>query len=199
MLKRIKQTASSKKGESYIYVCVLVLFISMLVSVVIMYMGLMAQVQIQKLNGNEIEGFDVMKTKSSYRSLPLMPFIKKALEEEKARQEEMQRVLRKSYNRKYLDYVCVDAMGDILKPQYVTEHFKVILERNGLKKIRFHDLRHSCASLMLANDISMKEIQEWLGHSNISTTANIYAHVDSESKRESAKIIGKVLSSEEAV
>ena len=152
-----------------------------------------------KLNGNEIEGFDVMKTKSSYRSLPLMPFIKKALEEEKARQEEMQRVLRKSYNRKYLDYVCVDAMGDILKPQYVTEHFKVILERNGLKKIRFHDLRHSCASLMLANDISMKEIQEWLGHSNISTTANIYAHVDSESKRESAKIIGKVLSSEEAV
>lgn len=80
----------------------------------------------------------------------------------------------------YLDYVCVDAMGDILKPQYVTEHFKVILERNGLKKIRFHDLRHSCASLMLANDISMKEIQEWLGHSNISTTANIYAHVDRE-------------------
>lgn len=48
MLKRIKQTASSKKGESYIYVCVLVLFISMLVSVVILYMGLMAQVQIQK-------------------------------------------------------------------------------------------------------------------------------------------------------
>ena len=147
-----------------------------------------------KLNGNQIEGLDVMKTKSSYRSLPLMPFIKSALEEEKARQEEMQRVLRKSYNRKYLDYVCVDAVGDILKPQYVSEHFKVILERNGLKKIRFHDLRHSCASLMLANDISMKEIQEWLGHSNISTTANIYAHVDSESKRESAKIIDKVLS-----
>ena len=48
MLKRIKQTASSKKGESYIYVCVLVLFISMLGSVVIMYVGLMAQVQIQK-------------------------------------------------------------------------------------------------------------------------------------------------------
>ena len=71
----------------------------------------------------------------------------------------MQRVLRKSYNRKYLDYVCVDAVGDILKPQYVSEHFKVILERNGLKKIRFHDLRHSCASLMLANDISIVNIQ----------------------------------------
>ena len=48
MLKRTKQVVSSKKGEAYIYVCVLVLFISMLVSVIIMYMGLMAQVQIQK-------------------------------------------------------------------------------------------------------------------------------------------------------
>ena len=48
MLKRTKQAICSKKGESYIYVCVLVLFISALVSVVIMYMGLMAQVQIQK-------------------------------------------------------------------------------------------------------------------------------------------------------
>lgn len=48
MLKRTKQAISSKKGESYIYVCVLVLFISMLVSVVIMYMGLMAQIQLQK-------------------------------------------------------------------------------------------------------------------------------------------------------
>ena len=106
----------------------------------------------------------------------------------------MQRVLRKAYNKKYLDYVCVDPLGNILKPQTVTEHFQVILERNGLKKIRFHDLRHSCASLMLANGVSMKEIQEWLGHSTISTTANIYTHVDAESKRESARIIDNVLS-----
>lgn len=48
MLKRTSKTISSKKGESYIYLCVLVLFISALVSVVIFYMGLMAQVQIQK-------------------------------------------------------------------------------------------------------------------------------------------------------
>ena len=135
-----------------------------------------------------------MKTKSSYRSLPLVPFIKELLQKEKANQEEMQKVLRKAYNKKYLEYVCVDAVGDILKPQYVTEHFALIIERNHLKRIRFHDLRHSCASLMLANDISMKEIQEWLGHSNISTTANIYTHLDSESKRKSANIIDNVLS-----
>ena len=55
------------------------------------------------------------------------------------------------------------------------------LEMKGLRHIRFHDLRHSCASLLLANDVPMKQIQEWLGHSDISTTANIYSHLDYKS------------------
>ena len=63
----------------------------------------------------------------------------------------------------------------------------------GLRKIRFHDLRHSCASLLLANGVQMKLIQEWLGHSDISTTSNIYTHVDSESKKLSADAIAKTL------
>ena len=63
----------------------------------------------------------------------------------------------------------------------------------GLRKIRFHDLRHSCASLLLANRVQMKLIQEWLGHSDISTTSNIYTHVDSESKKLSADAIAKAL------
>ena len=53
--------------------------------------------------------------------------------------------------------------------------------------IRFHDLRHSCASLLLANGVPMKQIQEWLGHSDFSTTANIYAHLDYASKLSSAQ------------
>lgn len=52
--------------------------------------------------------------------------------------------------------------------------------------IRFHDLRHSCASLLLKNGVPMKQIQEWLGHSDFSTTANIYAHLDCSSKLISA-------------
>lgn len=92
----------------------------------------------------------------------------------------------------------MDAVGDILKPQYVSEHFKVILERNGLKKIRFHDLRHSCASLMLANDISMKEIQEWLGHSNISTTMDTYGHLDDSAKVELGETMASLLGKNKA-
>ena len=49
----------------------------------------------------------------------------------------------------------------------------------------FH-LRHSCASLLLTNGVSMKQIQEWLGHSDFSTTANVYAHLDFNSKLSSA-------------
>ncbi len=64
---------------------------------------------------------------------------------------------------------------------------KRILEQNGLRRIRFHDLRHTCASLLLANNVPMKKIQEWLGHSDFSTTANIYAHLDFQSKISSAE------------
>ncbi len=148
-----------------------------------------------RIDGIKAEGYDVMKNDSSYRSLPLIPFIRDLLLEEKERQAEMQRMLRSSYNREYQEYICVDAIGDIITPRYVTDHFAVILRQNNLKKIRFHDLRHSCASLLLANKIPMKMIQDWLGHSDMGTTANIYSHIDYSSKIESATVIGNVLTS----
>lgn len=106
-----------------------------------------------------------------------------ALREE---QKENRRLCGRSYNKEYLDYVCVNEIGDLIKPHYVTESFPKLLKANGFRPIRFHDLRHSCASLLLANGVSMKQIQEWLGHSDFSTTANIYAHLDYSSKLTSA-------------
>ena len=92
----------------------------------------------------------------------------------------------------------MDALGDILKPQYVSEHFKVILERNGLKKIRFHDLRHTCASLLVSLDVNMKVIQKYLGHSNMSTTADIYSHLDANAPGEAGMKLGKLLADDES-
>ena len=80
----------------------------------------------------------------------------------------------------------MDEIGNIISPNYVTTAFSKLLEKNGMRHIRYHDLRHSCASLMLANGVPMKQIQEWLGHSDFSTTANIYAHLDYRSKQASA-------------
>ncbi len=84
-------------------------------------------------------------------------------------------------------------MGERFKPNYLSNGFKRILRDNSLREIRFHDLRHSCASLLLANRIPMKMIQEWLGHSDFATTANLYAHLEYESKLTSADAMQSVL------
>ena len=128
----------------------------------------------------------VTKTKTSMRTLPLVPEFKGKLLSLKAQQEEYRRVCGKCYNKKYLDYICVDEMGALISPNYLTSAFPKLLEKNGLRRIRFHDLRHSCASLLLSNGVPMKQIQEWLGHSDFSTTANVYAHLDYNSKLSSA-------------
>ena len=132
---------------------------------------------------------DRTKTKSSHRVLPLVKPFEDALLRLKVRQAENKKLCGNSYNTDYLDYINVNPVGDLLKPGYLTAHFPHFLEKNGLRRIRFHDLRHSCASLLYANGVSMKEIQEWLGHSNISTTANIYTHLDYSSKVASANAI----------
>lgn len=129
---------------------------------------------------------DTTKTKSSIRTLPLVPFMRERLLALKEEQQENRRLCGRSYIKDYLEYVCVNEIGDLIKPHYVTESFPKLLKANGLRHIRYHDLRHSCASLLLANGVPMKQIQEWLGHSDFSTTANIYAHLDYSSKLTSA-------------
>ena len=129
---------------------------------------------------------DTTKTKSSRRTLPLVPFFRDKLLNIKSQQEANKKLCGRSYNKDYLDYIYVDEIGDRIKPNYITGQFPKLLEKQGFRRIRFHDLRHSCASLLLASGVPMKNIQEWLGHSDFSTTANIYAHLDYSSKLTSA-------------
>ena len=89
------------------------------------------------------------------------------------------------YCHKYNRYLYVDPMGELVRPDYLTRHFPLLLKKHGLRKIRFHNLRR----LLYANGVSQKEIQEWLGHSDISTTSNIYTHLDFTSKIASANAI----------
>jgi integrase len=132
---------------------------------------------------------DRTKTKSSHRTLPLVEPFAKLLRQLKTEQERNQKVCGKDYCREHLGYIYVNELGERVKPGYITQNFALMLKNHGLKKIRFHDLRHSCASLLYANGVSLKEIQEWLGHSDISTTSNIYTHLDFSSKVASANAI----------
>ena len=136
---------------------------------------------------------DKLKNSSSFRTLPLIPAVRELLLEQKLRQERRRELFRGGYSTDYLDYVCVNELGQLFRPNYVSDHFKLLLRRNSLRPIRFHDLRHSCASLLLSQGIPMKQIQDWLGHSTFSTTADIYSHLDFNSKQASADAIAAAL------
>ena len=127
------------------------------------------------------------KTKSSLRTLPLVGSFRDYFMQVKEAQELNKKVCGNCYNYEYDGFVFVDEMGERMKMNYLTSAFPKFLERHGLRRMRFHDLRHSCASLLLANGVPLKHIQEWLGHSDFTTTANIYAHLDYSSKITSAQ------------
>ena len=79
-----------------------------------------------------------------------------------------------------------------------SDTLKVILRKNKLRDIRFHDLRHTCASLLVSLDVNMKVIQRYLGHSNMSTTADIYSHLDANATGEAGMKLGKLLADDES-
>ncbi|AIQ37187.1 integrase [Paenibacillus sp. FSL R5-0345] len=136
---------------------------------------------------------DRAKNKPSRRTLPLVPAFKDLLLRIRELQALNKAICGKSYCTDYEEYIYLDKLGQRIKPGYITQNFTRTLKKNGLRHIRYHDLRHSCASLLLSNGVSMKEIQEWLGHSNYSTTANIYSHLEYSSKVSSASTMSGVL------
>lgn len=85
---------------------------------------------------------DTTKTKSSMRTLPLVPFMRERLLTLKEEQQENRRLCGRSYIKDYLEYVCVNEIGDLIKPHYVTESFPKLLKAKGMRQIRYHDLRH---------------------------------------------------------
>jgi len=119
---------------------------------------------------------DELKSKNTRRTLPLVPAVREVLLSEKACQEERRRLFRTEYCCDYKNMVFVNSIGELFTPDFVSRHFRVIVNRSKLKNVRFHDLRHTCASLLVSSGIDMKLIQHWLGHANYSTTAT-FTHI----------------------
>jgi len=119
---------------------------------------------------------DLLKTSSSYRILPIPDKLISLLKIEKKEQVLNYMKNPKMYGKEYLGYLCLDKNGSILKPDSVSNAFSRRMLKNG-QKTRFHDLRHTCASILASLGLTLKEISEWLGHSSISVTSDIYIHL----------------------
>lgn len=135
--------------------------------------------------GNEIVCKDKTKNKSSHRTYKILPEVLTLLKELKAKGKEHQLLFGKEYENN--GYVFRWEDGRVLRLDYLTKGFQKVLKQNGLPKMRFHDLRHSCASLLYDKKWQEKDVQEWLGHYNIQTTMNIYTHISESRKKIMAK------------
>lgn len=131
---------------------------------------------------------DIPKNKSSYRTLPMFDFIADLLKKYKEKYKQNEKIFGSTYITDYKDFICLMDNGELVKPDYVDRTFSRILKENGFRHIRLHDLRHSCATLLLRNGVPLPEIQKWLGHSNIVTTQR-YSHLDQNDKSIPANMI----------
>lgn len=127
------------------------------------------------MNKGKVLYSDSTKTATSNRVLPLTATMRTYLQQVKAQQSENKVLFGASYVDK--GYVCVQPNGEPIRPDYVTFHFRQKLKENGLPLIRFHDLRHSAVYVLRKGGCDVKDIQAWLGHSDVTTTLNIYGHV----------------------
>ena len=134
---------------------------------------------------------ELTKTRSSRRTLHIPADVKTYLLDLKAEQDKRRRRMGRGYHPG--DYVCCQEDGNPFNPNYVTIRFKQILEEEGLPPIRFHDLRHTAASLLIEQGVMLVQVSKLLGHEKISTTVDIYGHLSKESKKESVEAMGKLL------
>ena len=124
-----------------------------------------------------------LKTRSSHRFFPLDETAFNYLYELHERSKSII-----SNCNDYKTFICVNEVGELLKVDYVTHKFSQMLEANGLRHIRFHDLRHTCISY-LAENVQMKQVQEYAGHANYNLTADTYSHVSYDTKLKDTAII----------
>jgi integrase len=145
--------------------------------------------QLQRVSGRK--ELVATKTQESNRAIALPPAVVDALRTHRIRQLE-ERLLA---GERWRDsgHVFTSSVGTPLDERGVTRKFQRSRERAGLPPMRFHDLRHSAASLLLAQGVPMRMITELLGHTTIGTTADLYTHILPELRRDTADKMQAIL------
>jgi integrase len=136
--------------------------------------------------------FSEPKTAKSRRSIVLAPMAVEALRQHRTAQLQERLAAGPAWEEQ--DLVFPNLVGRPYERQNVSQRgFKRLLQKAGLPSIRFHDLRHSAATLLLAHGIHPKVVQEMLGHSSIALTMDTYSHVMPTLQREAAETVEKAL------
>lgn len=126
------------------------------------------------------------------RAITISPQTASLLRKHQLRQKELKLSLGGAYKDR--DFVFAKENGDPIQiNNFGQRSFANLIESAGVKKIRFHDLRHTCATLLLAKGVNPKIVQERLGHSDISMTLNRYSHVTPTMQDQAARLLGDAL------
>ena len=143
------------------------------------------------VGGSHIVAKDSTKSYCSRRTYQLLPDVKDLLLKLREQQKDYRQRLGSGYHEN--DYIFKNPNGVPYRPDSLTRSFKRALARHGLPQMRYHDLRHSTASILVDKGWDINDIKEWLGHADISTTANIYAHISHRKKVSLAQDLDKTL------
>jgi integrase len=136
------------------------------------------------------------KTEGSVRELPLPHTLVSALRRHKEMQDKERATIGVDWEEHGL--VFPSTVGTPMLPRNLVRHFKLMLKAAGLPvTTRFHDLRHSCATILLAQGVPLKTVSDILGHSSIRVTADIYGHTGDDQKREAVDKIAGLFEEEE--
>ena len=128
----------------------------------------------------EVVAKDKTKNASSRRTFPLTAEALDIFRAAKCQEQQNRLAFGRGYQEN--SYVFKWPDGHTYSPDYVSHRFNDLLKKHDLPHIRFHELRHSCASMLIAMGWTLKDVQEWLGHADVKMTANIYAHLDTARK-----------------
>jgi integrase len=134
---------------------------------------------------------DSPKTRTSFRRLPLSPNAEAFLVAQREMVEKERAEL--GAGMPDVDWVFVDRFGRPLDPDYVRQRYIRDVKRAPVRRIRFHDLRHTFATNALAAGANVKAVSEWLGHSNVQTTLSFYSHVLPALEAEAARVVDAAL------
>ncbi len=134
---------------------------------------------------------DKTKNRSSYRSFPLTDESKQIILDAKQQEQANRKLFGKAYIEN--NYIFKWDDGHTYAPTYISHKFNKLLKKHNLPHIRFHELRHSCASNLIALGFTLKDVQEWLGHADINLTANVYSHLDASRKTSIAEAMNNSL------